>query len=140
MPVKNNAPPSIHKSPQQSDGAADENMLNPPDSHSCARAYHGGVGQTHRRTQHTRSPLKYLCIFVVSCPLVSLLLLLQPRGGGAVDAMMYLKNEQRAVQWSGVEKLRNKGMTHATDRQHSTVAILLCICFYGSAFLPMGTA
>jgi hypothetical protein len=29
-------------------------------------------------------------------------------------------------------------MTHATDRQNSTVAILLCICFYGSAFLPMG--
>jgi hypothetical protein len=39
--------------------------------------------------------------------------------------MMYLKNEQRAVQWSRAEKLWNKGMTHATDRQHITVAILL---------------
>ncbi len=52
-------------------------------------------------------------------------------GGGCNDVP---KNEQRAVQWSGAEKLRNKGMTHATDRQHSTVAILLCICFYGSTF------
>ncbi len=56
-----------------------------------------------------------------------------------MDAMMYLKNEQRAVQWSGGEKLRNKGLTHATDRQHSTVAIFtMHICFYDSTFCLYG--